>query len=73
MISQASSFVGGGINDPRFNTSYIVKESVNIGKPIMVVAMAYRVSAWGFLASQEVLDSGNANVGLKDQRLALHW
>ena len=32
-----------------------------------------RLSAWGFLASKDVVDAGIANLGLKDQRLALHW
>jgi len=35
--------------------------------------MNYRVGVWGFLQSQEVYDSGNTNLGLRDQRLALHW
>lgn len=33
----------------------------------------YRLSTWGFLASKEVTDSGITNLGLRDQRLALHW
>lgn len=33
----------------------------------------YRLSTWGFLASKEVTDNGITNLGLRDQRLALHW
>lgn len=47
--------------------------SVEIGKPIIGVSINYRLSAWGFLQSQEVSGSGNTNMGLRDQRLALHW
>ena len=32
-----------------------------------------RLSAWGWLASQDVLDAGVANLGLKDQYLALQF
>jgi len=33
----------------------------------------FSLSAFGFLASQEVKDAGVGNLGLQDQRLALHW
>ena len=63
----------GGTRDERYNLSFIVDNSVQIGKPIIGVSIAYRLSTWGFLASQEVTGSGNTNMGLRDQRLALHW
>ncbi|KAK3720393.1 hypothetical protein LTR37_003804 [Vermiconidia calcicola] len=63
----------GGAPDARYNLSFIVENSVDIGKPIIGVSIAYRLSAWGFLQSQEVTGSGNTNIGLRDQRLALHW
>jgi carboxylesterase type B len=50
-----------------------VQNSVKIGKPIMGVSIAYRLSAWGFLYSDEMFGQGLANMGLRDQRLALHW
>lgn len=53
--------------------SFIVQNSVQIEKPIIAVSIAYRLSAWGFLQSKEVTDSGNTNMGLRDQRLALYW
>ena len=51
----------------------MVRNSVSIGKPIMTVSINYRLSAWGFLNSREVVESGNTNLGLRDQRLALQW
>ncbi|KAK5164953.1 uncharacterized protein LTR77_009618 [Saxophila tyrrhenica] len=63
----------GGATDERYNLSFIVQNSVDIGRPIIGVSIAYRLSAWGFLQSQEVSGSGNTNMGLRDQRLALHW
>lgn len=53
--------------------SYLVQESSAIGQPILGVSINYRVGGWGFLASKEVLESGSANIGLFDQRLALRW
>lgn len=66
-------FVEGGGVDQRYNLSFIVENSVKIGQPIIGVSINYRLSAWGFLQSIEMYGSGNTNLGLRDQRLALHW
>lgn len=58
----------GGATDRRYNLSFIVQNSVSIGKPIIGVSIAYRLSAWGFLDSQQIRDEGNTNIGMKDQR-----
>jgi carboxylesterase type B len=63
---------GSGI-DQRYNSSFMVQRSVDIGKPIMMVNVNYRLSMWGFITGQEVEESGNANLGFRDQRLAMHW
>lgn len=65
-------YEGSGI-DQRYNLSFIVKKSVDIGKPIIAVSINYRLSMWGFITGDEVLRSGVANLGLRDQRLAMHW
>lgn len=39
----------------------------------MFVSINYRVSALGFLHADELREEGNLNLGLYDQRLALHW
>ncbi|CAH0028435.1 unnamed protein product [Clonostachys rhizophaga] len=59
--------------DSRYNTSYLVKASVTMRKPILTVSINYRVGGWGFLASQEMHEGGASNIGLFDQRLALRW
>lgn len=43
------------------------------GKPFIAVTLNYRLSAWGFISSSQVSGSGNTNLGLRDQRLALQW
>ena len=37
------------------------------------VSINYRVAALGFLNSPELAKEGNQNMGLFDQRLAMHW
>lgn len=46
---------------------------MQIGKPIIAASIAYRLGPFGFLNGDEVNKTGVANLGLKDQRLALHW
>ncbi|CAD6446962.1 6027a471-67d2-4207-bfcc-7c532ec37a2c [Sclerotinia trifoliorum] len=66
-------FYQGGSGDARYNLSYIVQNSVEMGTPMIGVSVQYRLSAWGFLGGSEVLESGNTNLGLRDQRLAMQW
>lgn len=64
---------GGGFNtnsNSNYNGTGLVLAS---DKNIIVVNFNYRVGPYGFLASQEVLDGGSVNNGLKDQRKALQW
>lgn len=63
---------GSGI-DTRYNTSYMVQQSTQIGHPIIGITINYRLAGWGYLASQEILDDQAANAGIKDQRRALGW
>ena len=64
--------IQGGSRDPRYNLSFIVQESIYARSPFIAVSTNYRLQAWGYIFGQEVLDAGSANLGLKDQRLALH-
>lgn len=43
------------------------------GNEIVLVNFNYRVGALGFLASQDISENGDLNVGLLDQRKLLHW
>lgn len=63
----------GGASDPRYNTSFIVRQSVEMGNPMVVASINYRLHAWGFLWSDEVAADGAGNLGYRDQRLALGW
>jgi carboxylesterase type B len=65
-------YMGSAI-DERYNLSLIVQRSVEDGNPIMAVSTNYRVAMWGFITGEEVVETGNTNLGFRDQRLALHW
>lgn len=63
----------GGSADRRYNLSFIVQNSVELGTPIVAVSLNYRLSAYGFLCGSEALDEGITNNGFRDQRQALRW
>lgn len=67
---------GGGLSMgsnawPQYSLTKLVERSVAIGKPVVGVAINYRVGVLGFLASQELGIGGN--FGFKDQVLAFRW
>lgn len=67
---------GGGLSMgsnswPQYNLTRFVERSCAIGKPVVGVAMNYRVGILGFLASEELGIDGN--FGYKDQVLAFRW
>jgi carboxylesterase type B len=66
-------FYEGGNADPRYNLSFIVQQSIDSASPFIGVSINYRLSGWGFLFGKEILADGSANIGIRDQRLALHW
>lgn len=39
----------------------------------MLVAVNYRVGAFGFIGGKELSNEGSANLGLLDQRMGLEW
>ncbi|RDW67168.1 putative triacylglycerol lipase (LipA) [Aspergillus mulundensis] len=63
----------GATADPRYNMTYITRQAALSGKPILGVSINYRLAAFGFLDSEEVRASGNNNLGLLDQRVAMRW
>jgi len=59
---------------------YLVRRSIDLGEPITVVGINYRLGALGLLSSKELRDearmrgeAGYNNLGLHDQRVALQW
>ncbi|CAG8983898.1 hypothetical protein HYALB_00005538 [Hymenoscyphus albidus] len=64
-------FSGGSNSWPQYDISKFVQTSTEIGKPIIGVALNYRLGPFGFLASSELGVKGN--YGLKDQACAFEW
>ncbi|KAH6714287.1 Alpha/Beta hydrolase protein [Leptodontidium sp. MPI-SDFR-AT-0119] len=64
---------GGGFNrigNANWDPTAIIKAS---GDEILVVTFNYRVSLYGFLTSREIVEDGDLNVGLFDQRKVFQW
>ncbi|KAI0156831.1 Alpha/Beta hydrolase protein [Xylariaceae sp. FL1272] len=67
---------GGGFNQGSNKESpweRFVTDSVSISHPVLVVAINYRLAAFGFLGGSQIQAEEGSNVGLRDQRLALKW
>ncbi|CAI4212360.1 unnamed protein product [Parascedosporium putredinis] len=64
---------GGDASDPRTDGTQMARISEELDIPIIVISLNYRVGAFGFLNGQEMTDLGLLNLGMLDQRLALHW
>lgn len=69
----SGGYIFGSSSFQAYNLSNIVAVSQRHSTPIIAVSLNYRLSGFGFLASQEIIDHGSANLGMKDQRLALQW
>jgi len=64
------AFTGGAASIASNDPTGIIQRSVEIGKPIIVVATNYRLNTFGFLSSA-TMDAEDLNTGLQDQRQAL--
>jgi carboxylesterase type B len=67
---------GGGLSMgsntwPQYDLQKFVDRSVEIGKPVIAVAMNHRLGLFGFVARGELRAAGN--MGFKDQVLAFRW
>ncbi|KAJ7819054.1 carotenoid ester lipase precursor [Mycena olivaceomarginata] len=51
----------------------VVERSILTEQPVIIVTPNYRVSAFGFLNSKEMLAAGATNLGIRDQIAALEW
>ncbi|KJX94251.1 lipase like protein [Zymoseptoria brevis] len=56
-----------------YDGTNIIKTSVELGQPIIYVAVNYRLGGYGFLHGKELAAEGGTNLGLRDQRLGMEW
>jgi carboxylesterase type B len=63
-------------------SGYVTGNAANAGGPtfvrnsnesIIFVSVQYRLGAYGFLSSNDVVKDGAPNAGLLDQRAAINW
>ncbi|KAJ6480412.1 sterol esterase [Mycena sanguinolenta] len=67
---------GGGFqlgNNRDVDVTPMVERCIETREPVIIVTPNYRVSAFGFLAGNEVGAGGISNLGLRDQIFALQW
>ncbi|KAI0365186.1 alpha/beta-hydrolase [Pilatotrama ljubarskyi] len=67
---------GGGFvtgSTALYRADEVVRRSVEMDQPVIVVSMNYRLGVLGFLGGKEIKEAGVGNLGLQDQRLALKW
>ncbi|EUC64233.1 carboxylesterase [Rhizoctonia solani AG-3 Rhs1AP] len=66
---------GGFINGSTLNypADGLVEAAMDLGKPVIVASMNYRLGMFGFPVGAESAASDARNLGLLDQRLALEW
>ncbi|CCH42915.1 Liver carboxylesterase [Wickerhamomyces ciferrii] len=67
------SFTEGSGRSPEFNLSWVIQNSIDIGKPIIGITINYRLNGFGFLKSDEIQRKGWTNIGLRDQIKAIEW
>ncbi|KAL6248661.1 hypothetical protein RBB50_004916 [Rhinocladiella similis] len=76
MVGSSSAQISGR---EVWDATNLVRRSLAIGKPIIVVSINYRHGPLGFLASRELTEFNRqhreavGNYGLHDQRIALEW
>lgn len=67
-------YIQGGGYATNSNANYNGTDVIqNSGNRLVFVNFNYRAGLLGFLASQEVIDNGDLNAGLLDQRKVLEW
>jgi carboxylesterase type B len=72
-LDHGGGVVKGSNSDPHFDPDKVIELSVADGKPIIYVAINYRLSIFGFARLPTLKDAKSLNVGMRDQRAALEW
>ncbi|KAK3947471.1 Alpha/Beta hydrolase protein [Pseudoneurospora amorphoporcata] len=65
--------VKGSAYDPHFDPDRLLALSVELGEPIIYVAINYRLTIFGFPRLPILKKQKSLNLGMRDQRVALEW
>ncbi|KAF2482391.1 putative lipase [Neohortaea acidophila] len=67
------SFIVGSKDELVIQPGGLIKQSVKMEQPVVVVNINYRLGVFGFAQSKALSAEGNTNMGLRDQRMAIEW
>jgi carboxylesterase type B len=65
--------VKGSAYDPHFDPTNLIRLSTTLGKPVIYVALNYRLGIFGFARLPILKKQKSLNVGLRDQRAGFQW
>ncbi|KAK4040644.1 hypothetical protein C8A01DRAFT_15505 [Parachaetomium inaequale] len=65
--------VKGSAYDPHFDPGNLITLSTSLDKPIIYVALNYRITIFGFARLPILKEQRSMNVGMRDQRAGLQW
>lgn len=65
--------VKGSAYDSHFDPERLVALSAGLGKPVVYVALNYRLTIFGFARLPVLRDRRSLNVGMRDQRAGFQW
>ncbi|ROW05794.1 hypothetical protein VMCG_05222 [Cytospora schulzeri] len=65
--------VRGSAEDPHWDPDNLTTLSTSIGKPVIYVALNFRLSIFGYARLPILKDQKSLNVGMRDQREGLKW
>ncbi|KAK4170119.1 hypothetical protein QBC43DRAFT_328783 [Cladorrhinum sp. PSN259] len=65
--------VKGSAYDPHFDPNNLLQLSTSLKKPIIYVAINYRLTIFGFARLPILKDQKSMNAGVRDQRAAFEW
>ncbi|KAL2815993.1 alpha/beta-hydrolase [Aspergillus granulosus] len=63
----------GSGSDILYKPDGLVEQASADGRPLIYVAINYRLGLFGFATSKALIERKEANAGLRDQRAALEW
>ncbi|KAJ5928271.1 lipase [Penicillium verhagenii] len=63
----------GSASDILYHPDGLVQEAAISEKPLIYVAINYRLGFFGFATSHAMIENKQTNAGLRDQRAALEW
>lgn len=65
--------VRGSAEDPHWDPESLITLSASIGKPVIYVALNFRLTIFGYARLPILKDQKSLNVGMRDQREGLRW